>query len=198
MHILVGIVSYPLCKNQIKPYSVPSSPSLLRTISIKFIHVFKLRQSKRRIHTLEEMHRAPTSSHYPALLEHSINGTSLVGHSAEEDSFATINVSVYDFGQDLCAGAVDGGDPVDVEDDIFVVLRCSHARQGGVGGVGAVEFKSTETVFEISGVGKGEWFGYLDDQAAFDEFEGLRIDLCVLKLVLCAWYFAQDLYARFR
>lgn len=86
---------------------------------------------------------------------------------------------------------------MDVEDDVFVVLRCSHAWQGGVGGIGTVEFESPETVLEIAGVGEGEGLGYLDDEAAFDEFECFRVIFRVLKLVLCAWYFAQDLYARF-
>ena len=86
---------------------------------------------------------------------------------------------------------------MDVEDDVFVVLRCSHAWQGGMGGVGTIEFESPETVFKVAGVSEGEGFGYFDDEAAFDEFKGLGVIFRVLKLVLCAWYFAQDLYARF-
>ncbi len=86
---------------------------------------------------------------------------------------------------------------MDVENDVFVVLRCSNAWQGGVGGGSAVELESPEAILEIAGVGKGEGLRYLDDEAAFDEFEGLRILFRVLVLILCAWYFAQDLNARF-
>ncbi len=86
---------------------------------------------------------------------------------------------------------------MDVENDVFVVLRCSNAWQGGVGGGSAVELESPEAVLEIAGVGKGEGLRYLDDKTAFDEFEGLRILFRVLVLILCAWYFSQDLNARF-
>ena len=66
-----------------------------------------------------------------------------------------------------------------------------------MGGVGAVEFEPAETVFQIARVGEGEGFGDLDDEAAFDELEGLRVLFRVLVLILCAWYLAQDLDARF-
>lgn len=166
-------------------------------ISIKLTHALNLRHPKRLIHALDEMPRSPAPPHDPTLLEHAIHGTVLVRHSAKEDSFAVIDVPVHDLGQHLRAGAVDRGDAVDVEDDVLVVFRCSHAWQRGVGGVGTVEFESPETVFQVACVGKGEGFGYLDDEAAFDEFEGLGVVFRVLKLVLCAWYFAQDLNARF-
>ena len=86
---------------------------------------------------------------------------------------------------------------MDVEDDVLVVLRCPHARQGRVRRVGAVELESPEAVFEIARVGEGEGFGDLDDEAAFDELEGFGVVLRVLELVLGARYFAQDLYAGF-
>lgn len=87
---------------------------------------------------------------------------------------------------------------MDIEDDVLVVLRRSNTWQGGVGGIGAIELESPETVFEVTGVGKGEGFRDLDDEAAFDELEGLGVVFGVLELVLRAWYFAEDLYAGFR
>ena len=86
---------------------------------------------------------------------------------------------------------------MNVENDIFVVLRCSNTWQGRVGGGGTIKLESPETVFEIAGVGKGEGFRYLNDEAAFDEFKTLGIIFRVFELILCAWYFAQDLYAGF-
>lgn len=79
---------------------------------------------------------------------------------------------------------------MDVEDDILIMLRCPHARQGRVGGGGAVELESPETVFEIARVCESEGFGHLDDEAAVEEFEGLGVIFRVLELVLCAWHFA--------
>ena len=143
------------------------------------------------------MPRSPTAAHDATLLKHAVDGTILLWHSAKEDSFPVVNVAVYDFSQHLCARPIDRGDTVDVKDDVFVVLRCPHARQGRVGGIRTVELESPEAVLEIARVGEGEGFGDLDDEAAFDEFEGLRVFLCVLELVLCAGYFAQDLDARF-
>lgn len=199
MLTLIGIIrAMQKTKRSNPPTGPVSTSSLFRMISIILSHVLELRHPERLIHTLDEMPRPATPSHYPALFKQSIHRTRFAWHSAEEDFFAVVDVFVYDFGQDLCAGAVDRRDAMDVENDIFVVLRCSHAWQGRVGGVGAVEFESPETVFEIAGVGKGEGFGYFDDQTAFDELEGLRIELGVLELVLCAWHFAQDLNPRFR
>ena len=86
---------------------------------------------------------------------------------------------------------------MDVKDDILIMLRCAHARQGRVGGIRAVELESAETVLEVAGISKGEGFGDLDDEAAFDEFEGLRVLLCVFELVLRAGDFAEDLDAGF-
>ena len=87
---------------------------------------------------------------------------------------------------------------MDVKDDIFIMLRRTHARQGRVRSIRAVELESAETVLEIAGIRKGEGFGDLDDEAALDEFEGLRVLLCVFELVLRAGDLAEDLDAGFR
>lgn len=166
-------------------------------IPVEFSLAFNLRHPKRLIHALDKMPWSPTSSHYPTLLKHSINRTVLLWHSAKEHSFTVVDIPVYDLGQHLCARTVDRSDAVDVEDNVFVVFGGSHAREGRVGGGGAVEFESSEAVLEVAGVGEGEWFGYLDDEATFDEFEGLGVLFRVFELVLCAGYFAKDLYARF-
>ena len=66
-----------------------------------------------------------------------------------------------------------------------------------MGGGGTIELESPETVLEISSIGESERFWDLDNEAAFDEFESLRVVLCVFKLVLRAGYFAEDLYTGF-
>ena len=86
---------------------------------------------------------------------------------------------------------------MDVKDDVFIMLRSAHAREGRVRGVRAVELESAETVLEIAGISKGEGFRDLDDEAALDELEGLRVFLCVFELVLRAGDFAEDLDAGF-
>lgn len=195
-HILVDLVS-AMQLQMINPLTVTSTTSLLRMIPIKVAHTFNLRHPECLIHTLDKMPRSPTPPHYPTLLKHPIDRTALLWHSAKEHPFAVIDIPVDDLGQHLCARTIDRSDAVDVEDDVFVVFGVSHARECGVGGGGAVEFESSEAVFEIAGIGEGEGLGYFDDETAVDEFEGLRVVFCVLELVFCAGYFTQDLYARF-
>lgn len=166
-------------------------------ISVELRHAFQFRHPERLVYALDKVPRSPTPAYYSACLKHLVNGTALLRHSAEEDSFTTIDIAVYDLRQHLGAGAIDRGDAVDIEDDVLVVLRRSDTWQGGVGGVGAIELKSPETILEVARVGKGEGFRDLDDEAAFDELERLRVVFSVLELVLRAWYFAEDLYAGF-
>ena len=86
---------------------------------------------------------------------------------------------------------------MDVKDDILIMLRCPHARQGRVRGIRAVELESPETILEITRIRKSEGFRDLDDEAALDELEGLRVLLCVFELVLGAGDLAEDLDAGF-
>ena len=61
----------------------------------------------------------------------------------------------------------------------------------------AVEFEPTEAILQIACICEGERFRNLDDQAALDELNVLRVYLCVFKPVLSPRYFAQDLDAGF-
>ena len=175
----------------------PSRPSLLRMVSIKLRYALNLRHSERLIHALDKMPWSPAPPQNPTLFKHLIDGTVLLGHSAKEDPFTIVDIAIYNLSQHLRAGAINRSNAVDVEDDIFVVFRCPNARQGRVGRVGAVELESAEAVLKIARVGEGERFRHLDDEAAFEEFEGLGVVFRVFKLVLGAGDFAEDLDARF-
>ena len=97
-------------------------------ISIKLRQALQFRHAKRLIHTLDKVPRSPAPAHDAALFKHAIDGTTLLGDSAEEDPFAVVDVAVHDFGQDLGARPIDRGDAVDVEDDVFIVLGRPDAR----------------------------------------------------------------------
>ena len=141
------------------------------------------------------MPRTPTPTHDPALLKHAIDGMILLGHPTKEDAFAAVDIAVHNLGEDLGAGAVNGRDAMDIEDDILIMFRGADARQGRVSGGGAVELEATEAVLEVARVGERERFGDLDDEAALDELERLRVLLRVLVLVLRPRHLAQDLDA---
>lgn len=104
----------------------PLTSPRLGMISIEFRHAFQLRHPKCFVYALDEVPRSPTPAHYPTLLKHSVNRTALFWYSAKEDAFTAIDIAVYDLCQHLSAGAIDRGDPVDIEDDVFIVLRRSN------------------------------------------------------------------------
>ena len=194
-----SLVSYPIrYANKSNCKTLNGTPlSLLRTITKELSQPLHLRHPQRLIHTLNKVPRSPAPSHDTTLLKHAVDGTRLLGHSAKEDSLPIINVAVYNLRQHLRARPIDRRDAVDVKDDILIMLRSAHARQCRVCGVCAVELESAETVLEVACIRKSEGFRDLDDEAALDEFEGLRVFLCVFELVLGAGDFAEDLDAGF-
>lgn len=117
--------------------------------------------------------------------------------AAEKHPHAARHVALDDLRQDLGAGAVEARDAVDVEDDVAVVLRVADARQGRVGGGGAVAFEAPQPALEVARVGEGQGLGDLDDEAAVEEFDGVGAGFGVLVLVARAGDFAEDLDSRF-
>lgn len=85
---------------------------------------------------------------------------------------------------------------MDVEDDVFVVFGAADAREGRVGGAGAVVFEAREARAQVAGVGEGEGFWDFDDETAFDEFQAAWVELRVGELVRGAGHAAEDLDAR--
>ena len=81
--------------------------------------------------------------HDPTLLKKLPDRTRFLGASAEKHADASRDVVFDDFSQDLSPRAVETGDAVDVEDDVGVVFWIADAREGRVGGCGAVQFKSS-------------------------------------------------------
>lgn len=101
------------------------------------------------------------------------------GSAAEEDADAAGAVAADDPLEDLDPRAVDGGDAVDVEDDVAVAGVVAEARQGRVGVVRAVELEPAEPVLELARVGERQGLGDLDDEAALDKLERVRVLLGV-------------------
>ena len=143
------------------------------------------------------MPAATTPFHDAARLEQVPDVRSFFRAAAEKHSHAARHVALDDLRQDLRAGAVEARDAVDVEDDVAVVLRVADARQGRVGGGGAVEFEAPQPVLQLARVGEGQGFGDLDDEAAVEEFDLVGARFGVFELVLRAGDFAEDLDSRF-
>lgn len=130
------------------------------------------------------------------LLEERPDGGALVRNTAEEHIDIALAVRLDNLCQDLCRRCVERCNAVHVEDDVLVMLFPPHPRERRVCRGRPVVFQTLQPVLEIASVEKGKRFWDLDDQAAFDEFQAIRIHLCVGELVRSAWHAAEDLDAR--
>lgn len=145
------------------------------------------------INTGHEMSQSAALLNNPTPLKHAEHLS--IGQTTKEDPDILRRVRIHNFRKNLGSRPIDTRNAVNIENNIFVVLRCAHAWQGRMCVAGTVEFQTPQAVLQITCVGEGERFGNLDDQSAFDELHIFRMKLGVVKACCCATDLAQNLDA---
>ena len=82
-----------------------------------------VRQPQRLVHSLHEILHSTADIDDAALLHQPEYVTVRTRHAAEEHADVLLHIALHNLSEDLNTRPVDGGDALDVEDDIAVVLR---------------------------------------------------------------------------